>query len=343
MKKVQFFLILVGVVFIINPLKAQDYSNPGSYMQYFSDQNKQISKDSWDYMSAIARGKNARKVDSRRKDLLKTLLDAKRKIAAVRPYKDDKALRDSTVSYIQLTYNILHEDYDKIVDLEEIAEQSYDNMETYMLVRKKASQKLSEASDAFQLEQKRFGAVHNVTIIEDESRLGKKMARAGKAFDYYDDLYLIFFKSQIQESKMVTALNTSDINAAEQCKNSLKQYTEQGLLSLKEVKAYQGDASLIVACKNLFNFYKKESELKAPIMIDFFLKKENYDKMNSAMKAKGKSATNEEINSYNESLKEYNKIVNSYNLINIEVNKERTEKLNAWNNAVKDFLDKHAS
>ncbi len=343
MKISKTLLLLASLLIIAMPVMSQDYSNAGGYMQYFSEQSTQVSKDTWDYMSAISRGKNARKVEVRRKELLKTILNSKRKIAVVKPFKEDQALRDSMVSYLQLTYNVLHEDYDKILDLEEIAEQSYDQMETYMKIRKQAGQKLSDAFDALNLEEKRFAVAHNVNLIEDQSKLGKKLERAGNAFDYYDEIYLVFFKSQIQELHMVDALNKSDMNAAEQCKNSLRQFSEEGLVSLKEYQSYQGDATLIVACKNLFNFYKKESEVKAPIMIDFYLKKDNFDKIAAAMKSKGKSPTKEEIDNYNKSQKEFNSVVNSYNIINNEVNKERSEKQNAWQNAVKNFLDKHAS
>ena len=58
---IRIFLI-AGVLFLTFNVSGQNNSNPGAYMNQFSDQYKLVSKDMWDYMSAIARGKNARKV-----------------------------------------------------------------------------------------------------------------------------------------------------------------------------------------------------------------------------------------------------------------------------------------
>ena len=229
MKQVVKFFTVAGLLLIVNLTFAQEKSNPGMYMQYFSDHYKQVSQDMWDYMSAIARGKNAKKVESRRKELLKSLLDAKRRIAATKPFFGDAGLRDSTVSFLKLNYNILHEDYDKVLNLEEISEQSFDKMEAYILVRKATNEKMNAASDALEVEQDRFATEHHVNLIHDESKLGKKLARAGKAFNYYDELFLLYFKCQFQESNMINAMNKGDINAMEQSKNALLQFADEGL------------------------------------------------------------------------------------------------------------------
>ena len=73
-------------------------------------------------------------------------MTAKNNIAKMPDFEGDKSLRDSTVSYLSLCYNVLNEDYSKILDLEEIAEQSFDLMEAYLLAQQKAGEKLDEAS-----------------------------------------------------------------------------------------------------------------------------------------------------------------------------------------------------
>ena len=342
MKQVLKFFTVAGLLLIVNLSFAQEKSNPGMYMQYFSDHYKQVSQDMWDYMSAIARGKNAKKVESRRKELLKSLLDAKRRIAATKPFFGDAGLRDSTVSFLKLNYNILHEDYDKVLNLEEISEQSFDKMEAYILVRKATNEKMNAASDALEVEQDRFATEHHVNLIHDESKLGKKLARAGKAFNYYDELFLLYFKCQFQESNMINAMNKGDINAMEQSKNALLQFADEGLVTLTGLKSFESDGSLIIACRNLLNFYTREAKNKMPIIIDFYLKKENFEKINAIMKTKGKNASREEFDKYNKSMNEYNTLINKFNKANEDLNKERGQTLDNWNDSVKGFLDKHA-
>jgi len=45
------------------------------------------------------------------------------------PWKGDRSYRNSSVAYLKLVYHVFNEDYGKILNLEEIAEQSYDAME----------------------------------------------------------------------------------------------------------------------------------------------------------------------------------------------------------------------
>src|SRR5436190_2892 len=118
-------LIIATIIFNLN-VYSQDYSTAGGYMSYIGEDSKKISKDMWDYMSAIARGKNARKVENRRKDLLKTIMTAKTKISAAKDYKGDYSLRDSAVAFLQFNYDLLNKDYEKIINMEEISEKSYD-------------------------------------------------------------------------------------------------------------------------------------------------------------------------------------------------------------------------
>ena len=336
------FLIVVLCISATS-LKAQDYSNAATYMQYFSDQYRQVSKDMWDYMSAIARGKNARKVENRRKDLLKTLMEVKKKIEAVKPYNGDKALRDSTAAFLELNYRILNEDYSKIVELEEASEHSYDKMAEYLRVRRGANDKMNRASESLHLEQRRFAAQYQINIIDDESKLGRRLERAGKVFDYYDEIFLILFKSQSQESNMIDAQNKGDLKAFEEYRVSLLTNAEEGIRELSNFKSYMGDISLAQACKGILQFYKREAEDKAEVIIDFFHKKERFETLRAALEFKGEEVLREEIEEYNASVKDYNDAVVRFNAINNELNKERSVKVNTWNDAVKAFLDKQAS
>ena len=321
---------------------AQEFSNAAAYMQYFSDQYKQVSSDLWEYMSAIARGRNARKVEYRRKELMSTLLDAEAKIGAMDPYRRDAGLRDSMVAYLQASFSILHDDYDKIVEMEEKAEQSYESMEAYINVRRQANEKMSMASDGLDAEQKRFAFAHNINLIEDRSKLSRNLSRAGRAFDYYDEVFLIYFKSQCQEVNMILAMNREDLKAMEQCRNALKYYAKEGLDSLARLKSFDGDLALTMVCRELLKFYLMEVEEKMPIIIDFFRKKQDFDRIKAKMDEKGKSATDEELEVYTGILMEYNALVNNFNAINLELNREREEMLLDWDDAVKTFLDKQA-
>ena len=62
-------------------------------------------------------------------------------ISGLPAFNGDKEYRDTAVSFMKLYYNVLNEDYAKIINLEEISEQSYDDMEAYMMAQEKVERK----------------------------------------------------------------------------------------------------------------------------------------------------------------------------------------------------------
>ena len=62
-------------------------------------------------------------------------------------------------------------------------------------------------------------------------------------------MYLLFFKPYMQDQNRVKAISKENITTIEQTKNALKQYAEEGLEKLKAVKAFEGDNSVISACR----------------------------------------------------------------------------------------------
>jgi hypothetical protein len=193
-------------------------------------------------------------------------------------FEGDKALRDSTISYLEISKAVLNNDYGKIVDMEEVAEQSYDLMETYMLAQEKANERLNMAVDMINAEEKKFAAAHGINIIESKDKISKKLEVANKVYKYYNPIYLIFFKSYKQEMYLLDAMKKMDVNAIEQNKNALTKTADEGLGKMKVIKPFEGDASVKAACEQILNFYKDEAEKKLQTAGNYFVKKENFEK-----------------------------------------------------------------
>lgn len=320
----------------------QKFANAGEYLQYMNNESKKITKDMWDYTSAVTHGKSARKVENKRKEVLNTIKEAQSRISQMPGYDGDKSLRDSVKAYLKLSHIVLAEDYEKIMDMEEVAEQSYDMMEAYLLAQEKASDKLDAAGESLEEQQKLFAGQHNINLVENKDKISLKLESAGKVIQYYNSVYLIFFKSYKQEAYMLEALGKSDVNGIEQNKNALMSTSAKGIESLDTIKAFKGDPSLKACCKEMLAFYKLEANTKVPEMIDYFLKNENFNKMKTALEAKPQSQrSKEEIDQYNKAIKELNESMTKYNNVNQELYKKRSELLNKWNASVQSFMDKH--
>jgi hypothetical protein len=336
----QINLLLALLFSVVARAYAQD--DAGAYLEYIGNQYQEISRDMMSYTSAVNHGKSARKVEKKRAEVVAQLNAGERNVRMMKPFQKDSKLRDSVVSYLRISQIVLNEDYGKILNLEDIAEQSYDAMEAYLLAKEKAGDKLDEAADRVSVVYKKFAADNHIRLVENESKLSQKMKAASEVNQYYNKVYLIFFKSYKNEAYCVDGLERSDVNAAEQAKNSLLASVTEGLGKLGPLPAFEGDASLKAVTQQVLGFYKKEAMEYFPSSIDFQLKKDNFLKMDKAIKAKNqKDVTQAEADAFNKAVAEYNNGVKKINLHSEQNNKSRQLALEKWNNAVENFLDSH--
>ena len=341
--------ILLGIVLSLSLIilgssnvKAQEFPTAVSYLEYFSNEFSAVSKDLWSYMRVSAHSRSGRKIDNRRKQLIQTTDDVRKKISALPEFEGDASYRDAFAEYLGLNVTVLKEDYEKILDLEEIAEQSYDFMEAYLLAKEKAGEKMDEAYAKLKTVEEEFASTHNINLVAGESKLSNKIETANKVMKYYNVVYLIFFKSYKQEGYLIEAMNQNDVNAMEQAKSSLLKYAKEGIKKIDTLKRFNNDVSLKMACRNMLVFFQTEANTRMPKIIDFFLKKESFEKMAKAMEAKKPSQrTKEDVDKYNAALKKYNGAVAIFNKENEYLNKTRKDLLVKWNKASQAFMDKH--
>jgi hypothetical protein len=147
------FLLFFFIIGSLNST-AQNFDNAGEYLDYINKQQNNVSKKFMSYASASAHGKKARKVEHLRSSLMNEVQETKININAMPSYKGDKTYRDSAVSFMKLYFNVLNEDYSKIINMEDVAEQSYDDMEAYMMAKELVDKKMQEGNEMMKTVQK---------------------------------------------------------------------------------------------------------------------------------------------------------------------------------------------
>lgn len=333
-------ILFISLISIALTSRGQAIEDPGEYMTAIYKARTEMDVKYMQYLSAAAHGRRARKIEKLRGEVLESINQSKSNTTNLPKYKGDNTLRQGSIDYITLCYRVFNEDYKKIVDIEELAEQSFDGMSAYLLLQDKITEKLTEASDKLQKTSKEFAAKHNVILDETLSALGSKLDVAGKLNDYINALFLIFFKCNWQDGEMVTAMNNKKVNDVEQSRNSLLRFANEGLKGVDTLKTFNGDPSLANACREVLKYYKKMAETDVPKLTDFYLKEEAFTKAKKAFEAKpASSRTKEDVDAFNKTVKEYNEGIDAFNKTNNAVNKERTQALNAWEGAQKKFQD----
>jgi len=313
------------------------------YMDKIGKEFDKISKETWDYTRAVAHNKKARLIENQRREMLNANRNALTRIKNMNDFKGDVAYRDSTVRYLELSYNVLNNDYAKIVDMEEISEQSYDAMEAYMTAQERANEKLEIAFDVAVKGQQDFATANNINLVDKDNKTTEKLEKASEVFKFYNKIYLVFYKPYKQEVYLLDAQNKEDINAMKQNQEALSSLSKEAKEQLKGIKPYRNNTSLKAACSDVLDFYIYEADKKVSALIDFYLQKEKFDKLKTAMDKKGKNPSTEDVNEYNAAVNGFNKASNDFNNINNELNNKRASVLDNWNTVVSRFLDRNVS
>jgi len=320
---------------------AQDMS-PVEPLNKINDAISKMSQKYIEYMSAMAHTNNEKKTEKKFNALLSQVEDSRYEILDAPYYKGDKTLNQQALDYIKLVNNLLNENYAKMVNMEEIAEQSYDKMEAYILLKKKVKEKMDEAGEKNHQAVVDYCKKYNITLTEAKNELDSKMDQLNAMTDYYDEIHLIFFKCSVQEDDMMEAVNKKNITTVEQLKNSISKFANEGLTRLDTLQDFKGNAMLKNACRNALKFFQDEAA-KMSIFTDYLIKEQAFEKIKSNFES-NPSASNDkqEIDKYNKAVKEINDALKQYNQTNDNLNQARTNMYNNWNTSVQTFMDAYA-
>ncbi len=338
------FLLLILFCLSLTSIHAQTPTEAGEYMDKITGIIGTLKKDSWQYTKVIMRGKGARKVEKRRQELIEAYREVIGQLRLVKPFYGDNTLKKAYYDNMRLAYAVFREDYGKILNMEEIAEQSYDNMEAYLTAKELASQKLDSANELGQLAFRAFALANDITLVEgDADKLSIRIRNAGEVLAYYNDLYLIFFRSYVQESYAMDALKRGDINGLEQSVSAMQSAIAQSKETLEATASFRNDRGLKILVQRMLDFYQKESEAYFPNQVDFYLAKDNFEKTKKVVESKKKKdLTQADIDAYNKAVNDYNNAVNTFNKVNTAYNEQRTDGLEQWNKGIQTFFDRHS-
>ena len=75
----KYALIVLFALYCVSG-NGQKFTDAYSYINYINTQYSKVMEDMWSYTSAVAHGKNARKIEAKRNELINTTLKTKEKL-----------------------------------------------------------------------------------------------------------------------------------------------------------------------------------------------------------------------------------------------------------------------
>jgi hypothetical protein len=336
--KITLLILLVSANFF-----AQDFKTPVDYLNYLGKEQQSIAKSTWKYTKAVAHSTSARRIDATRKQLVKSIQTSSKKIEALKNgYKGDVEYRDKVLSYLYFAEKNINEEYSKIIDLQDVAQQSYDYMEAYIMTRDLVNKKLDEESEKVNLAQQEFADKYHITLSSELSDLGKKIQLSNEVFDYHTVLFLVFFKVNITDVNLSNAIENKDIGAIEQNASSLLKFADEGLEKIKSIPNYKNDSFLLNETKKALLFYKKTAQEYTPKVVSYLMFYDKFSNAKKSLESKSESdKTKEEVDNYNTMVKQINKEIATFNMLSTDNYNDKTQILNNWNTKGDDFIARY--
>jgi len=335
--------LTLALLFIVLCSFSQDFKTPVDYLNYLGKEQQVVAKSTWKYTSAVAHSTSARRIETTRKQLVKSIQTSSKKIEALKNgYKGDVSFKDKLLTYLYFAEKNINEEYSKIVDMQDVAQQSYDFMEAYILTRDMVNKKLDDELEKVTLAQSEFALKYNIKLRSEESDLGKKIKLSNEVFNYHTFLYLIFFKVNITDLQLTNAANKRDIAAMEQNASSLQKFADEGLEKIKTIAPYKKDDSLLDETKRALQFYKNVAEEFTPKVVSYLMFQDKFENAKKTMESKSQSdRTKEEIDNFNAMVKQINKEIATYNKLIAANDQEKINVLNNWNASGDGFISQH--
>ncbi len=343
MKKIFVFLIIILLsVSYSEKLVAQDFTDAFEYLSYIDEKQNEISQDMWTYISASAHSNRDRKISRKKSDLIQTINAAKNDIKRMPSLDGNSDLRDSMVAYLDYSAKLLTGDLTVMEAMELDSKLSYKAMKKYLDKVDEVNQKFSDQGDRLHKEFEKFAAVNDIELTQTTSDLEVKMQTAKVVNDYYNEVYLIYFRVAIAETFAIKAINTDDTIALAQWIDSMVVAIKDGNVELKKIGAYKGDLSVKFSCQKAMNNFNLEATNYLPKILNYYDVQRQIDIAKANYENKSQSdITQGDIDAYNSTVENYNNAINEYNDVIDKMTKLQKNNSAQWNDASDKFLDKN--
>jgi len=331
-----FFISLVS-------LNAYSQSDALTYMEKIQSNDQEILKQTWDYLSIVARQKSAKKIESKRQNIENIIRNSINTVKLLPGFNGYTAYRDSSMVNLNFHLDLMTGKAQKLVDMEEISSKSYDSMEAYILYQRQLNKLSDKKTEMIQAEQRKFAQKNNITLIESESELSKKVKKGSAILQYKEDLFLVFARCSMYENELIEILGKAeesyDYRAAGLVLSNLVDHSQSVLDTIKPINT---DNSLKNQTKKALEFYQEEALKLVPEFA-------NHTKLNNEFKAFQKEydalpkeqITNEKVAEYNKKVKEINLSSNKLNQLSNLFNNKRSQNTNLWNQTAENFVERH--
>ena len=278
MKSYKFIFVITSFLAVSVSSFAQHFTTPDSYVKFINTEHRAIAKEIVSYTATLAQGKSLKDEEHKRKAILLKLKSASIHIAGMPPYKTNKTMQDSLVSYSRATHKIMNVHYPKIQALQDSASKFYESAIKFSQIKKQALSLLINDEMKLNNSVKAFCTKYNLAYSIKNEQEYQDLLAIQSASNYQNVLQNVYIKVSVQEASFVKAVSKKDKEEIEKQASILTKLSKEATAVLDTLKAFKEEKNLLSATKSYFAFTQKESDKDAAtlaVLISNETKKQN--------------------------------------------------------------------
>jgi hypothetical protein len=332
------YKVFVSFLFTLLFIENTPAQTMEEYLELVATDYHSVAVETWRYTKKGKHSGEVEPLESTRKGLISKTQTAMSRLDKQGSWDNDAKFHDAVMRHYETNLKVLQYGYPLLIDLGRYKGNSGFEMRKYLTKEKKLRNDLLRTNNVAAQAQEDFTKTHKINTTADNSGLVQRMEKAGNAYDYYDEILMMTFESNLLDKELVEVLKTKDVKKIEQVRLKLLNSVNVGLEKINAIGSFESDNRMIMPTKQLLNFYKREAEELVPKQIVFFNAQIHFENHAKEMKAK-KNRTKEDVEIFNNEMREVKASTELYNRENHKMNARRAYVVNVWNNDAKNFID----
>ena len=326
-RKIALTILSISSLISFQTVSSQQYRTAKAYINDFGQNEIFITSALNDYSKSIAYMDSKSRVSNTSKELIFKL--EKLNIILTKTDKGfdgDTSLRNALLNLNIAVISFLRNNSNNLNDYKEQSLLSLNEINKNFEQKEKDINNLYGEFKNYEMTKKMFGLKNNIPI---KNHTGKNI------FEYNSKQNLIFYKLNVLDEKLQTAINSKDLKLTQDCSDLIVKTSNEALVTAAFYKDYFKDNSLNNANVILSEFYINQNEILIPIVTEYFLYQEKFQKIKSEFDNNNQTMT---IEAYNEEVRKINSLKNKYyNTLN-SINIKKNATLNNWYVVNSEFL-----
>ncbi len=326
-KKIAFvFLFFFQVTFCFS----QNYRTADAYINDFGRNENYINSALMEYSKSIAYVDPEKRVQRALEELL-LKLDKINSILNThdKGFKNDDRLRESLLNVSKSVITYLKNEDNILKDYKEQSLTSLDEIVASFELKDKNNEVLYGDFRKYEETKKAFGEKYNIAI---------KNASGVNIYEYNTNQNMIFYKLNVLDEKLMSAINTMDLNLIVSCNQQIVKTCIEAQNKTALYRDYFYDRSLNNASILLADFYLNQDRELIPAVVEFLTFSQHFKNTKILFEEKDGSIS---VAEYNAEVRKFNELKTKFYTTLNSINMNKNFLINSWVITNSDFLKKN--